>query len=175
MKKQPYKVFPNKVLMFNFFKQYIPELNVSASARFPLFGFALGNKMHNHKSCPDMFAELKELSGLPVDAKHSVNRMGSYIVFFTEDFENKPDSTKAKIVNKKEVQPKVQGVEQEVKEDPKPALDVSDVLAKAESFRSEDEKQAKEDLAKFAEGHGVNLSKRKSFDNMLSDLKEISK
>lgn len=176
MAKQNYRIFPNKVELFKFFGAYIPELNISASSRLPLNGFALGKQLKAFRSFMEFFQELADLSGLPVDTKASTLRMGNFIVFFNGD-----------ILPPSEVSPKVKPpvkepeVVKEIIEDnvevTEPAkVDVKAIVAEASALLDEtDKKGSKDKLAEFAANNGVTLSKSKTFENMLADFESALK
>lgn len=170
MANQNYRIFPNKVELFKFFGAYIPELNISASSRLPLNGFAIGKQLKAFRSFMDFFQALADLSGLPVDTKASTLRMGNFIVFFNGDIT--PPGVKSKV--------KESVVEQTVEDNAEvvePAkVDVKAIIAEASTLLDEaDKKGSKDRLAEFAASKGITLSKSKTFENMLADFESALK
>lgn len=178
MANQNYRIFPNKVTLFNFFGAYIPELNVSVSCRVPLNGFAIGKEHRAFRTFPEFFKALADLSGLPVDTKNSTLRVGNYIVFFDGEI-LPPTAVTRKVVPKVEeavvVKEEILEDNVEVKEETQ-AVDVSVIVAEAKSLLDEaDKKGSKDKLAEFAANKGVTLSKSKTFENMLADFESALK
>lgn len=159
MAKQEYKVFPNKVELFKFFGKYNETINVSASARLPLNGLAIGNKMKAFRTYPEFFAALAELSGLDVDTKASTLRLGTYIVFFNKELDATPETPLLTMdIPQTEEKPKV---------------DIDAIMREAEALNDEEDKAgSKAKLIEFALTHGVTLKGNKGFDKLLIDLKE---
>ncbi|AUE23401.1 hypothetical protein Ro1_00196 [Raoultella phage Ro1] len=167
MAKQNYRIFPNKVELFKFFGAYIPELNISASSRLPLNGFALGKQLKAFRSFMEFFQELADLSGLPVDTKTSTLRMGNFIVFFNGDI-TPPSDVKPAVIKPK-VEDKAEVIETA-------SADVKALIAEASALLDEaDKKGSKDKLAEFAANNGVTLSKSKTFENMLADFESALK
>lgn len=176
MAKQNYRIFPNKVELFKFFGAYIPELNISASSRLPLNGFALGKQLKAFRSFMEFFQELADLSGLPVDTKASTLRMGNFIVFFNGDI-TPPSDVKSVAVKQKVEETVVEQVVEDNAEVVETApVDVESLLAEASALLDEtDKKGSKDKLAEFAANKGITLSKSKTFENMLADFESALK
>lgn len=163
MANQNYRIFPNKVELFKFFGAYAPQLNAAVSARLPLNGLCVGTQHKAFRNTVEFFTALAELSGLDVDAQHSTIRMGSYIVFFNKDIPS-PNSM-GKVVDAKIV-------EMQDKKDDKENLSIDLILEEAMSLNDEaDKKGSKDRLVEFALSKGVTLTKNKSFEKMIADLK----
>lgn len=172
MAKQNYRIFPNKVELFKFFGAYIPELNISASSRLPLNGFALGKQLKAFRSFMEFFQELADLSGLPVDTKTSTLRMGNFIVFFNGDI-LPPSEVKSPL---KETVVVKEIIEDNVEVTEPAKVDVKTIVAEASALLDEaDKKGSKDKLAEFAANKGVTLSKSKTFENMLADFESALK
>lgn len=160
MANQNYRIFPNKVELFKFFGAYAPQLNAAVSARLPLNGLCVGTQHKAFRNTVEFFTALAELSGLDVDAQHSTIRMGSYIVFFNKDIPS-PNSM-GKVVDAKIVE----------MQDKKDDKDIDLILEEAMSLNDEaDKKGSKDRLVEFALSKGVTLTKNKSFEKMIADLK----
>ena len=160
MANQNYRIFPNKVELFKFFGAYAPQLNAAVSARLPLNGLCVGTQHKAFRNTVEFFTALAEMSGLDVDAQHSTIRMGSYIVFFNKDIPS-PNSM-GKVVDAKIVE----------MQDKKDDKDIDLILEEAMSLNDEaDKKGSKDRLVEFALSKGVTLTKNKSFEKMIADLK----
>jgi len=159
MAKQEYKVFPNKVELFKFFGKYNETINVSASARLPLNGLAIGNKMKAFRTYPEFFAALAELTGLDVDTKASTLRMGTYIVFFNKELDAPPETPLLTM--------DIPQIEERQK------VDIDAILKEAEAFNDEGDKAgSKAKLIEFALTHGVTLRGNKGFEKLIVDFKD---
>lgn len=176
MANQNYRIFPNKVELFKFFGAYIPELNISASSRLPLNGFAIGKQMRAFRSFMEFFQELADLSGLPVDTKASTLRMGNFIVFFNGEI-TPPSDVKSSVAKQKIEETVVaQVIEDNAKANEQVNPDVKAIIAEASALLDEtDKKGSKDRLAEFAANKGITLSKSKTFENMLADFESALK
>lgn len=176
MANQNYRIFPNKVELFKFFGAYIPELNISASSRLPLNGFAIGKQMKAFRSFMEFFQELADLSGLPVDTKASTLRMGNFIVFFNGEI-TAPSDVKSSVAKQKIEETVVaQVIEDNAKANEQVNPDVKAIIAEASALLDEtDKKGSKDRLAEFAANKGITLSKSKTFENMLADFESALK
>lgn len=177
MANQNYKIFPNKVELFKFFGKYNDKINVSASARLPMNGMALGNKMQAYRTFSEFYAALSELTGLDIDTKASTTRMGTYIIFFNKE-QGLPGSEvvvaepvvakneDGEIIGESAVQPP--------QEDTDPSIEA--ILVEAAALNDGDDKQgSKAKLIEFAASKNIVLKGNKGFDKLLADFETALK
>ncbi|UYL84849.1 hypothetical protein pEaSNUABM55_00051 [Erwinia phage pEa_SNUABM_55] len=177
MANQNYKIFPNKVELFKFFGKYNDTINVGASARLPINGLAIGNKMQAYRTFPEFYAALAELTGLDIDTKASTVRMGTYIIFFNKE-QDLPGSevvAAEPIVAKNEDGEIIgESVVQPPQEDTNPSIEA--ILIEAAALNDEDDKQgSKAKLIDFAASKNIVLKGNKGFDKLLADFEAALK
>lgn len=176
MANQNYKIFPNKVELFKFFGKYNDKINVSASARLPMNGLALGNKMQAYRTFQEFYAALAELTGLDIDTKSSTTRMGTYIIFFNKDkdLSEKAEEKKADIKSVDGESP-AESIENDNSQQDN-TLEIQKVLAEAAQFNDEEDKQgSKAKLIEFAASKNISLKGNKGFEKLLADFETALK
>lgn len=176
MANQLYKIFPNKVELFKFFGKYNDTINVSASARLPLNGLAIGTKMQAFRTFPDFYQALADLSGLDIDTKASTLRMGTYIVFFKEGTDlSGPSVVKSEPVLVKNEDGAV--ISESVVVTPETVDPTIEALLKeAEALNDEADKAgSKAKLIEFAASKNIVLKGNKGFDKLLADFEAALK
>ena len=176
MANQEYKIFPNKVELFKFFGKYNDTLNVSASARLPMNGLAIGTKLQAFRTSIEFYAALAELSGLDIDTKGSTQRMGTYIVFFNKSAELSGDSVvKSEPTVVKNDDGDVIGESVVVnQEHSDPSIEA--ILIEAAALNDESDKQgSRTKLIDFAASKNIVLKGNKGFDKLLADFEAALK
>ncbi|QYC52515.1 hypothetical protein [Salmonella phage SSBI34] len=187
MAKPHLEVFASEFHMLQFFGKYLPKLDVHTSGRLAPFLYVYDNKQVLARNFFEFLTHMEELTALNIDTRASVQKNRAFMVFFNEQLKdpakfvaNVSAKVRAAEVTGEEVQKHepivssevvetVTETKEEVKESSK---DKEEILAKAESLRDDSKKAAaKAALEAFAMEHGVSLSKAKTFDAMLEDLK----
>lgn len=194
------EVFPSEYHMLQFFGKYLPKLDVDASGRLAPFLYAYDGELVLARNLYEFLTQIEKMTALGINTLASVQKGRSYLVFFDDKpktpekfLENISEINAAREnvipVEKKEevviaplVQTTIIDPTQEVKEpveenteekvETRTEAEKAEILEKAESFRDDSKKAAaKSELEAFALTHGISLSKAKTFDAMLEDLK----
>lgn len=194
------EVFPSEYHMLQFFGKYLPKLDVDASGRLAPFLYSYDGELVLARNLYEFLTQIEKMTALGINTLASVQKGRSYLVFF-DDTPKTPEKFLENIseinasrenivpVEKKEevviaplVQTTIIDPTQEVKEpveenteqkvETRTEAEKAEILEKAESFRDDSKKAAaKSELEAFALTHGISLSKAKTFDAMLEDLK----
>lgn len=168
--------FNSEYQMLRFFGKYLPKLDVLLSARMVPGVYIYDGKLHTTRHLWQFLEEMEELTGLGIDVKSSTVRLSSYILFF-----NKPLKDAVKFVEDSAPVITSSLLTTQLPEQTPPAVDpegppttdVAAILAEAEALRNDSAKAAaKQALEEFGLKHGASLTKSKTFDNMLEELKE---
>ncbi|URC22662.1 hypothetical protein KASHIRA_00680 [Serratia phage vB_SmaM-Kashira] len=191
-----YERFNSEFQMLKFFGKYLPKLDVMASARMVPGVYVYDGKLHTTRHVWQFLTEMEALTGLGIDVKTSTIRFNTYVIFFNQ----KPKDAAEFVQNSTPVSTasllttslpaEGEGVKQEDPEptpapavdpapvedaeptEPKAGVDVDAIMAEAEALRNDSAKAAaKTALEEFGLKHGASLSRGKTFDGMLEDLK----
>lgn len=185
-----YERFNSEFQMLKFFGKYLPKLDVMASARMVPGVYVYDGKVHTTRNMWQFLKEMEALTDLGIDVKTSTVRFNTYIIFFnktpkdaTEFVQNSaPAINTASLLSttvpegetevKEPVVPPAEDVVPPADTKPEGAVDVDAIMAEAETLRNESAKAAaKTALEEFGLKHGASLSRGKTFDGMLEDLK----
>lgn len=196
---QPHlEVFQSEYHMLKFFGQYLPKLDVDASARLAPFLYSYDNELVMGRNLYEFLNQIEQMTALGINTIASVQKGAAFLIFFDE----KPKSPEKFLENVAEikaaranvipedvveespltglVQTTVVEPEPEVKEEVVEEKKVStrtdeekvEILAHAEKLRDDTKKAAaKAALESYALTMEISLSKAKTFDAMLEDLK----
>lgn len=183
-----YERFNSEFQMLKFFGKYLPKLDVMASARMVPGVYVYDGKVHTTRNLWQFLKEMEALTDLGIDVKTSTVRFNTYIIFFNktpkdaiEFVQNSAPaintaSLLSTTVQDEEIKAPVSV--SELAEDVTPptetkdAVDVDAIMAEAEALRNESAKAAaKTALEEFGLKYGASLSRGKTFDGMLEDLK----
>lgn len=193
MSKPHLELFPSEFHMLKFFGNYLPKLDVNQSAALAPFLYVYDNKFVLSRNLHEFLTQMEDLTALGINVPASACKGRAFLVFFDKelkdpkDFVANTESNKVKAAVIKEISKETPVVDttviketpveekQEVKEEiteEKVNPEKTAILEKAESLRDDSKKAAsKAALEAFALEHGVSLSKAKTFDGMLEDLK----
>ncbi|AKY04014.1 hypothetical protein ADU18_0114 [Cronobacter phage PBES 02] len=198
---QPHlEVFQSEYHMLKFFGQYLPKLDVDASARLAPFLYSYDNELVMGRNLYEFLNQIEAMTALGINTIASVQKGAAFLVFFDEtpkspekflanigeikaaranvipeDVETEVESPLSSLVQTTVIDPAPE-VKVEVKEE-KPASARTDeqkaeILAHAETLRDDTKKAAaKAALESYALTMEISLSKAKTFDAMLEDLK----
>lgn len=199
---QPHlEVFQSEYHMLKFFGQYLPKLDVDASARLAPFLYSYNNELVMGRNLYEFLNQIEAMTALGINTIASVQKGAAFLVFFDEtpkspekflanigeikaaranvipeDVETEVESPLSSLVQTTVIDPAPE-VKVEVKEEEKPASARTDeqkaeILAHAETLRDDTKKAAaKAALESYALTMEISLSKAKTFDAMLEDLK----
>ncbi|UTC25197.1 hypothetical protein P7_007 [Pectobacterium phage vB_PcaM_P7_Pc] len=199
---QPHlEVFQSEYHMLKFFGQYLPKLDVDASARLAPFLYSYDNELVMGRNLYEFLNQIEAMTALGINTIASVQKGAAFLVFFDdtpkspekflanigeikaaranvipEDVETEVESPLSSLVQTTVIDPAPE-VKGEVKEEEKPASARTDeqkaeILAHAETLRDDTKKAAaKAALESYALTMEISLSKAKTFDAMLEDLK----
>lgn len=199
---QPHlEVFQSEYHMLKFFGQYLPKLDVDASARMAPFLYSYDNELVMGRNLYEFLNQIEAMTALGINTIASVQKGAAFLVFFDEtpkspekflanigeikaaranvipeDVETEVESPLSSLVQTTVIDPAPE-VKGEVKEEEKPASARTDeqkaeILAHAETLRDDTKKAAaKAALESYALTMEISLSKAKTFDAMLEDLK----
>ncbi|AFH21172.1 hypothetical protein CR3_gp007 [Cronobacter phage CR3] len=199
---QPHlEVFQSEYHMLKFFGQYLPKLDVDASARLAPFLYSYDNELVMGRNLYEFLNQIEAMTALGINTIASVQKGAAFLVFFDEtpkspekflanigeikaaranvipeDVETEVESPLSSLVQTTVIDPAPE-VKEEVKEEEKPASTRTDeqkaeILAHAETLRDDTKKAAaKAALESYALTMEISLSKAKTFDAMLEDLK----
>lgn len=196
---QPHlEVFQSEYHMLKFFGQYLPKLDVDASARLSPFLYSYDNELVMGRNLYEFLTQIEAMTALGINTIASVQKGAAFLIFFDETPktpekflesikeikaaranvipEDKVEETPLTGLVQTTVIEPVPEVKEEVKED-KPASTRTDeqkaeILAHAENLRDDTKKAAaKAALESYALTMEISLSKAKTFDAMLEDLK----
>lgn len=194
------EVFQSEYHMLKFFGKYLPKLDVDASARLAPFLYSYDNELVLARNLYEFLTQIEKMTALGINTLASAKKGPSFLVFFNdvpktpEKFLENVSEIKASrkdvlpVDDKKEevaIAPLVQTTvidptgevkqsDEEITEkvETRTEAEKAEILEKAESFRDDSKKAAaKSELEAFALTHGISLSKAKTFDAMLEDLK----
>lgn len=199
---QPHlEVFQSEYHMLKFFGQYLPKLDVDASARLAPFLYSYDGELVMGRNLYEFLNQIEAMTALGINTRASVQKGNAFLVFF-DDAIKSPEkfresvgeiaAARANVLpeDKVEVQEPLVSLVQTTVSDPVTEVndgsvnavvteatthtdeEKSEILAKAEALRDDSKKAAaKAALEAFALELGVSLSKAKTFDAMLEDLK----
>lgn len=199
---QPHlEVFQSEYHMLKFFGEYLPKLDVDASARLAPFLYSYDNELVMGRNLYEFLNQIEAMTALGINTIASVQKGAAFLVFFDEtpkspekflanigeikaaranvipeDVETEVESPLSSLVQTTVIDPAPE-VKGEVKEEEKPASARTDeqkaeILAHAETLRDDTKKAAaKAALESYALTMEISLSKAKTFDAMLEDLK----
>lgn len=191
---QPHlEIFASEYHMLQFFGKYLPKLDVQASGRLAKFLYSYDGNFVLARNLYEFLTQIEELTALGIDTLASVQKGPSFLVFFHDTPKCpvqfvvnseaasviaatiiKPQESAAPVVTTEILEVTVPDTIDEVKvaEVKELTEDQLAILAQAEALRDDSKKAAsKAALEAFAVEHGVSLSKAKTFDAMLEDLK----
>lgn len=199
---QPHlEVFQSEYHMLKFFGQYLPKLDVDASARLAPFLYSYDNELVMGRNLYEFLNQIEAMTALGINTIASVQKGAAFLVFFDEtpkspekflanigeikaaranvipeDVETEVESPLSSLVQTTVIDPAPE-VKGGVKEEEKPASARTDeqkaeILSHAETLRDDTKKAAaKAALESYALTLEISLSKAKTFDAMLEDLK----
>lgn len=199
---QPHlEVFQSEYHMLKFFGQYLPKLDVDASARLAPFLYSYDNELVMGRNLYEFLNQIEAMTALGINTIASVQKGAAFLIFFDEtpkspekflanigeikaaranvipeDVETEVESPLPSLVQTTVIDPPPE-VKGEVKEEEKSASARTDeqkaeILAHAETLRDDTKKAAaKAALESYALTMEISLSKAKTFDAMLEDLK----
>lgn len=199
---QPHlEVFQSEYHMLKFFGQYLPKLDVDASARLAPFLYSYDNELVMGRNLYEFLNQIEAMTALGINTIASVQKGAAFLIFFDEtpkspekflanigeikaasanvipeDVETEVESPLSSLVQTTIIDPAPE-VKGEVKEEEKSASARTDeqkaeILAHAETLRDDTKKAAaKAALESYALTMEISLSKAKTFDAMLEDLK----
>lgn len=184
-----YERFNSEFQMLKFFGKYLPKLDVMASARMVPGVYVYDGKVHTTRNMWQFLKEMEALTDLGIDVKTSTVRFNTYIIFFNKTPKDATEfvQNSAPAINTASLLSTTVPEGEEVKDpvitteptedatppaEPKDAVDVDAIMAEAEALRNDSAKAAaKTALEEFGLKHGASLSRGKTFDGMLEDLK----
>lgn len=173
IKKSDVQTFPTELHMLRFFGQYLPKLNVVASARLPLFMYVYDGKKVVQRGLHGFLTAMEELTGLGINTKVSAQRGPFFIVMFNNEIRApKPFAVENEVSMETGASPVVEklvslDISQAVKEE-------NPLVAQAKLLYNESDKRAsKNSLDEFATSHGISLNKGKTFDDMIVDFSAV--
>lgn len=191
------ETFASEYHMLKFFGKYLPKLDVDKSAKLSPFLYVYDTKMIFSRGLFDFLTQMEELTALDINTRASVQKNRAFLVFF----DNKPKDpsvfvsnstvdlpTGSTVITEKVAEASEGAVTTAVTldipaADPDPVIetveestpvvnDKAAIIAEAEALRDDTKKAAsKVALEAFGLSHGISLSRAKTFDDMLEDLK----
>lgn len=195
---QPHmEVFQSEYHMLKFFGQYLPKLDVDASARLAPFLYSYDNELVMGRNLYEFLTQIEEMTALGINTVASVRKGAAFLIFFHET----PKTPEKFLANVEEIRvaranvipPDVEevsplaGLVQTTVIEPTPEVkeeveekavssrtdeEKAEILAHAETLRDDTKKAAaKAALESYALTLEISLSKAKTFDAMLEDLK----
>lgn len=78
------EVFPSEYHMLKFFGNYLPKLDVDASARLSPFLYSYDNELVMGKNLYEFLNQIEEMTALGINTLASVRKGSAYLVFFDE-------------------------------------------------------------------------------------------
>ncbi|MCL6408206.1 hypothetical protein EXT70_21570, partial [Dickeya dadantii] len=181
--------------------QYLPKLDVDASARLAPFLYSYDNELVMGRNLYEFLNQIEAMTALGINTIASVQKGAAFLIFFEEapkspekflanigeikaaranvipeDVETEVESPLSSLVQTTVIDPTPE-VKEEVEEEEKSASTRTDeqkaeILAHAETLRDDTKKAAaKAALESYALTMEISLSKAKTFDAMLEDLK----
>lgn len=194
------EVFQSEYHMLKFFGQYLPKLDVDASARLAPFLYQYDNELVMGRNLYEFLEQIERMTALGINTIASVQKGHAYLVFFDETPKDpvkfrenvaqiaahraaviptdKPDEAPAITLVQTTVPESTAEVKQEVVEEKietssaRSDEEKAELMAQAEALRDDSKKAvAKAALESFALTLEISLSKAKTFDAMLEDLK----
>lgn len=195
---QPHlEVFQSEYHMLKFFGQYLPKLDVDASARLAPFLYSYDNELVMGRNLYEFLTQIEDMTALGINTLASVRKGAAFLVFFN-DTPKTPEKFLADVeeirVARANVIPEdveeaspLAGLVQTTVIEPEPEVkeeveektvssrtdeQKAEILAHAETLRDDTKKAAaKAALESYALTLEISLSKAKTFDAMLEDLK----
>lgn len=179
------EIFPSEYHMLKFFGKYLPLLDVDTSARLSPFLYSYDSKFVMGRNLHDFLLQMEEMTALGIDYRASVKKGPTFLVFFHEV----PKTPEKFLADVKEIKAARENIIPDDAEsvdfgeeinkviDTKPVANEEDpektkILEHAASLKDDSKKAAsKSALEEYALTIGVSLSKSKTFDAMIEDLK----
>lgn len=195
------EVFQSEFHMLQFFGQYLPKLDVDASGRLAPFLYSYDSELVLARNLYEFLTQIEAMTALGINTLASVQKGNAFLIFFDDAIKSPDKfresvgeiaAARANVIpeDKVEVQEPLVSLVQTTVAAPAPEVkeevvevvvteatarsdeDKAEILAKAEALRDDSKKAAaKAALEAFALELGVSLSKAKTFDAMLEDLK----
>lgn len=194
------EIFPSEYHMLQFFGKYLPKLDAEASGRLSPFLYVYDDELVLARNLYEFLTQIEEMTALGIDTLNSSQKGTAFLIFFhdkiksPEKFLESAEEMKASRSNvivddkpKVEIKPEElvqltvpdsvvdENNAQEEVEKTKSSRSDEDkeaILAHAETLRNDSKKAAaKADLEAYALTLDISLSKGKTFDGMLEDLK----
>lgn len=184
-----YERFISEFHMLKFFGKYLPKLDVMASTKMVPGVYVYDGKVIATRNFWQFLEQMEALTDLGINFKSSTIRLSNYIVFFnkelkdaTEFVANSTPVKTASLLSTQVVEPivpvgpvvKLEEGETFTLGDDEPAVkdvNVDAVLAEAAALNVGPAKAAKQALEEFGIKYGASLTKSKTFENMLEELK----
>lgn len=195
------EVFQSEFHMLQFFGKYLPKLDVDASARLAPFLYSYDSELVLARNLYEFLTQIESMTALGINTLASVQKGNAFLIFFDDEIKSPEKfresvgeiaAARANVIpeDTTEVQEPLVSLVQTTVVEPTPEVkeevvevvvaeetarsdeDKAEILAKAETLRDDSKKAAaKAALEAFALELGVSLSKAKTFDAMLEDLK----
>lgn len=192
------EVFQSEFHMLQFFGKYLPKLDVDASARLAPFLYSYDSELVLARNLYEFLTQIESMTALGINTLASVQKGNAFLIFFDDEIKSPEKfresvgeiaAARANVIpeDTTEVQEPLVSLVQTTVVEPTPEVkeevvvaeetarsdeDKAEILAKAEALRDDSKKAAaKAALEAFALEIGVSLSKAKTFDAMLEDLK----
>lgn len=192
------EVFQSEFHMLQFFGKYLPKLDVDASARLAPFLYSYDSELVLARNLYEFLTQIESMTALGINTLASVQKGNAFLIFFDDKIKSPEKfresvgeiaAARANVIpeDTTEVQEPLVSLVQTTVVEPTPEVkeevvvaeetarsdeDKAEILAKAEALRDDSKKAAaKAALEAFALEIGVSLSKAKTFDAMLEDLK----
>lgn len=182
-----YERFISEFHMLKFFGKYLPKLDVMASAKMVPGVYVYDGKVISTRNFWQFLEQMEALTDLGINFKSSTIRLSNYIVFFDKALKDPaqfvsnstPVNTGSLLsteVKDPVIEPVVKLEEGEVVtigdiEPEAKDVNVDAVMAEAAALNTGPAKAAKQALEEFGIKYGASLTKSKTFDNMLEELK----
>lgn len=182
-----YERFISEFHMLKFFGKYLPKLDVMASAKMVPGVYVYDGKVISTRNYWQFLEQMEALTDLGINFKSSTLRLSNYIVFFDKALKDPaqfvsnstPVNTGSLLsteVKDPVIEPVVKLEEGEVVtigdiEPEAKDVNVDAVMAEAAALNTGPAKAAKQALEEFGIKYGASLTKSKTFDNMLEELK----
>lgn len=177
-KQQKYKSFPNLYYFYKFLNEKDKNFDAVRSVALPFLSFCYNKKDYTAISLRELLTKLNETMSLGADVENSLKSYRSYLIFFKGDKEQKEDlkNDDNNSSNNHDVDLSVQSKKSSDTDD----ADINnssegkgaELIKQAESLYKEYQVRAsKNNLATFAEQHGIKLNKGGTFQDMLEQFK----
>lgn len=186
------EVFQSEWHMLKFFGAYLPKLDVNASGRLAPFLYSYDGKLVLARNLYEFLKQMEALTALGIDPIASVQKNKAFLIFFNGV---PKDASKFVLQTEREATHRANVVASATKEihveelittsvpettvvEPEPEVkeefspEKAEIIAQALALRDDSKKSAsKAALEAFALEKGVSLTKSKTFDGMIEDLK----